>query len=337
MITPCPRHVLCPPGTGTDSPGVNYSSEHVDVPEFRGIYWPPTPYGFYTACQGRCISTVSQLDANLCAQRLAKICLNQVTNGKPTYGNTLQICNMPSTGRTVIIPADTYLADSVAEANAMALSAANEQQQDPTTPPGVTIDPPPGGGGSNEPTPPNVIPVPVPVPKKPTPPPPASQCKPCDDTSAVASFTLVCSVDPSIQLKTWESPLLKCGQWDFNILTNDGGPAGSPAWFVVAQLVANDSTRTPVDWGSLTDCPQMAWRCPCASGDCSAYDTQQLAFFPFCCGVTNTNCKYAECQNLPDGGHYMTRLQVIYSCGDDFSPAKQFTVQGTWIAPVPTP
>lgn len=341
MNNPCPKRVLCPTGTGSDSPGVNYSSEHIDVPEYSGVYYPPTPYGYFTACEGRCMSLVSQQDADLCAQRLAKICLNEAIGGGPgnlpkqTYGNTPQICTEPNTGRLVVVPADVFLADSVAEANAMALSYANKAQKKPSTPLGPSTVPPP-----TTPSPGigiNTIPTPqVPHPP-PTPPPPASQCKPCDDTGAVSTFSLVCHVPADTQLRTFESPPLKCGQWRFEVVTNDPGSVDDGESFITAQLVAGDPLRTPVDWSSLEDCPQMAWINPCSPGACTdPRTTLQWGFYPGCCTQTSVDCKYAECQTLEDGSHWMPLLQVTYiSMLYTGNSSKQFTVNGTLLAPLP--
>jgi hypothetical protein len=339
MNNPCPKRILCPTGTGTDSPGTNYTSEHVDVPEFFGTYYPPTsPYGYYTACQGRCMSLISQEDADLCAIRQATICSSQVTNpGKPTFSNTPQICTIQGTGRMVIVPAGVFIASSQEEANSRALSYANNQQVNPDVPPGVHTVPPPTTTTTTPPTGivPIVIPVPT-VPKRPPPlPPPTSHCLPCDDSTAVASFSAVCDVPPSTVARAWESPVLKCGQWRFSVTTDDGGPPGSPQWFVTMALAADDPARTLVDWGSLVDCPQMAFICPCgADPDCTPQNSQSLGFFPGCCSVTSVDCKYAECQTIA-GEHYMVRLQIYYSCMDEFSPTKKFTVNGTWLGPVP--
>lgn len=340
MLHPCPKRILCPTGTSAEGlGGTNYSSEHVDVPEYSSIYYPPTNLGTYTACQGRCISLISQEDANLCAQRLAKICLNSETNGKPTFGNTVQICNLPSTGRTVIVPADSYFADSVAEANAQALSYANEQQQNPTLPPVHNVPPPStdtGGGGIT----PNIIPVGTPVPTRQPPPPPSSQCKPCDDSAAVASFNTVCVIPAATYQLSWESPPLKCGRWSFQVITNDGGSIDDPPSYITLVIVANDPSRSYVDWGSFEFCEQMAYQNPCGgTPGCDPLDTAAFGKVQSaCCSDTAYDCRYLECQTI-GGNHYMCRLQINYvsNSGAEVPFSKQFTVQGTLIAPLPTP
>lgn len=344
MLNPCEKHVLCPEGTGAESPGVNYSSEHIDVPEFYSRYYPPVEgYGYYTACVGRCLSLVSQTDADLCAQRLGKICSNETTKGgpggttKPTFDNTLQMCNSPDTGRLVIVSAGLFVADSQAEANAQALSFANALQKDPSkTPPGPTVIQPPTGG-SGTPTPPGSVPKPVPQPKPKPKPPITSQCKPCDDTSAVSSFSVVCNVPADCENKLFESPQLKCGQWKFELVTNDPGSIDDGESSVVMWLAASDPARTPIDWDTLDDCPQIAFNMPCSPGDCSADPTVlEFGFFPYCCAQTSTTCKYAECQTDEDGAHWMPLLEIQY--GTAFptgNSPKKFTVNGTWLGPVP--
>lgn len=337
----CARHVLCPPGTGAESSEANYSSEHVDVPEYYGEYYPPvTPYGYYTACQGRCLSLVSQSDADLCAQRLAKLCYNDaVPTGpggrpKPVVGNDPQTCNEPGTGRLVAVPANVFYADSLAEANKQALAYANSLQKNPRTPPGTTIIPPPSTPVT---TPTNPIPTPVTPPAPKPPAPPASQCKPCDDTSAVSTFTLPCNVPADCAFKAFESPPLKCGQWRFEVITNNPGSVDDGESYITAQVVAGDPLRTPVDWGSFEDCPQMAWINPCSPADCSAPRTDLAwGFYPGCCADTDSDCRYLRCQTLDDGTHWMPLLMIYYtSIFNIGNSAKQFTVKGTLLAPLP--
>lgn len=344
MNNPCPKRVLCPAGTGSDTAGVNYSSEHVDVPEFPSVYYPPVPgYGYYTSCQNRCMSLISQQDADLCAQRLGKICLNEQTHDGPgdkpkqTFGNTPQICNEPNTGRLVIIPADTFLADSVAEANAQALSAANKAQKDPNTPSGPSGPPPPN------PNPPpvitiNTIPTPqLPHPKPPTPP-PASQCKPCDDTTGAGSFSIPFDIpDGGAAQGPVYSPPIKCGVWRFWIETNVAAPQ-SVQNFVTATLVASDPAHTLVDSGSLTNCPQMAWVAPCGHGGaCDPQNVGEYGIFPGCCDVNFFDCLYAECQTI-GGQHYLVEVMLYFVPGDPLVElAHQFTFKGQWTGPLPPP
>lgn len=348
MVTHCPRRVLCPPGTGTESPGFNYSSEHVDAPEFTSIYFPPVPgYGFYTACKGLCTSIISQQDADLCAQRLAALCIASGGGGgpappgtpsKPTYGNTPQVCTEPGTGRIVFVPADVFIAESQAEANAMALAYANRAQKDPATPPGVTTVPPPT---TITPTP-GVNPIPGPVPQPPPHPPPApptSQCKPCDDTVGVDTFAIVGGVPVGTINQTWETAPLKCGSWKIEVT---GGPfdPGATQAFISMGLFASDPARTPISWSDFFDCPQPAWISPCGSDvDCAAADIQKFGLtgaLPSCCSMTEVTCKYAGCSQL-EIGNFLAVMQIYYVCltSNPSEPAKNFTVQGTWLGPLP--
>lgn len=341
MLNPCPKHVLCPPGTGTESEGFNYSSEHVDVPEFAGVYYPPvSPYGYYTACQGRCVSLVSQQDADLCAQRQAVLCQNNTGKGpdnkpKQTFGNTPQICTEPGTGRLVTVPADVFFADSQAEANAMALAYANRAQKNPVTPPGPTTVPPPTPGDQLIVISP--IPRQTPQPTHKPPPPPSSQCKPCDDTSGVTSFSVVFDVPDGGNAQLQYSPRLKCGAWRFWIETNIAAPQ-SVANFVTATFVASDPAHTFVDSGSLVNCPQMAWVAPCGHGvDCTPQNAGQYGIFPGCCDTNFFDCLYAECQTIA-GQHYLVEVSIQFVPGDPSTElAHQFTFKGQWTGPLPTP
>lgn len=328
MLNPCFRHVLCPPGTGTDTPGVNYSSEHVDVPEYNGYDYPVSDYGYYTACNGRCTSIVSQEEADLCAQRLSKICLNQ-TGGpgggsKNTYGNTPQVCTDPSQNRLVIVQAGTFSADSIEEANAQAVSYAIKQQHNPDLPTGVVITPPPGGGGPF--TPPSQIPIGVPPPTRPPPPPPASTCKPCDDTVAVGSFTLDFDVPSDTQVMIQDSPILKCGTWQFCINTISGGPLGYPA-DVSLTAIANDPGET-LQWA------QTMFNIPCGSDPgCSAADTPSFGF-EYCCGQTCSPSHFpAVCEETSPTVGFLTKIRAYYTATEEFLPPRHFTITGTLIAP----
>lgn len=345
MITPCSKHILCPPGSGTDTPDNNYSSEHVDIPNYRTIAYPTTPYGTYTACLGRCISLVSQQEADLCAQRQAFLCTNQTPpggdsgggGGPPTFGNTVQMCTEPNTGRTVIVPPNVFIADSQEQANADALAYANKLQVDGNTPPGVTTVPSdgnaPGPGGS-----PNPIPVPTPQNKpKPKPPPAESHCKPCDDTVGVDTFTVAADLPVGTLYQQWDSAPLKCGIWKFEVT---GGPFDptSPPSFVSMGLAAADPSRTPISWSGFFDCPQPAWVCPCGSGEtCDPQTTQKFGVFPGCCDQTSVTCKYAGCATLEDGTNWLMIAQIFYTCpfASETTPAKNFTIKGTWLGPVP--
>lgn len=346
MLNPCSTHIDCPTGTGTDTSGVNYSSEHVDTPEWQSVYYPPVPgYGTFTACAGRCVSLVSQQDADLCAQRLGKLCLNENIPAGPnkgpgdtpkqTFPNTPQVCTEPNTGRTVIVPAGVIYADSQGEANAQALSLANKMQKDPATPPGPNLVPPP----STNPTPGisvNTIPTPTPH-RHQEPPPPTSQCKPCDDTVGVTSFDVLFDVPDASGDILQYSPRLKCGQWRFWITTGTPAPPGAAATYVTANLCASDPSHTLVDWASLEDCPQMAWQSPCGHGDdCTPQDVGEYGVFPGCCDTNDFHCKYAQCQTI-DLQHYLVQVQIQFVCPfPEFELAHQFTFHGEWLSALPT-
>lgn len=330
MLNPCPKRIACPPGTSTDTPGVNYSSEHIDVPEYDGYTYPVSDYGYYTACNGRCTSIVSQEEADLCAQRLAKLCLNQNSGPgggpKNTYGNTPQVCTDPSQNRLVIVQAGTFFADSVEEANAQALSYAINQQHNPTLPTGTVITPPPGTGGPS--TPPNQIPVPVQIPHQQPPPPPASQCKPCDDTVAVGSFTLDFNLPSDAPITIKQTPPLKCGTWQFCVATISGGNISYPA-DVVLSAVANDPGET-LQWS------QDIFQIPCGSdAGCSAADTAQFGV-NYCCSQTCTDPLgnfLAICDQVNPNLGYLTKITAYYLPSGEFMPPVHFTITGTLLSP----
>lgn len=335
MLNLCDRHVLCPPGTGSESDGVNYSSEDIEVPRYLSKYYPFQERGYYTACVGRCFSIVSQQDADLCAQRLGKICLNDNNKdgkggtSKPTYGNTIQVCNNVGTGRTVVIPADTFIADSVAEANAQALSEANKQQKNPNNPPGPTVIPPPG----DNPTPViNVIPVPTLQPPKPQPPSPASTCKPCDDTVAVDSFSLVFDLPSDTSVSVQFSPALKCGTWQFCISTQSGG-SGDPNYAadIILTALATDPAQT-LQWS------QTVFSIPCGNdAGCLILDQPKFGVNA-CCSQLCTDPLgnfLAICEEVSSTVGYLTRIMVEYRSIYELLPPRKFTVTGTLLAPPP--
>lgn len=344
MISPCRKHVLCPTGAGTDSPGVNYTSEHIDVPTFPAIYYPPTVYGTHTACKGLCISLVSQQDAELCAQRLGKICNNDNGNNnggtpKQQFTNTVQSCTIPGTNRMVIVPAGVFTADSQAEANAQALDYANKLQVDPGTPPGVTNVPTPntgGGGGGGIPGP---VPHPTPQPPPKPHPNPSSQCKPCDDTAGVDTFTLAGGVEAGVQQRIFDTAPLKCGRWQIAV-TGGPYPAGTPEASVVLGIFANDHpfpNESAISWGEFSNCPQPAWVAPCAvDTDCATRDVQQFALFPGCCGTTSVDCGDLHCAQL-ESGNFLMFFRFYYICNVDSPPARDFTIHGTWLGPITPP
>lgn len=125
MIRPCERHIDCPP----DSPVTNYSSEDLDLNLFFGI-----AYGA-NGCVGRCTSSISQADADLCAQRQLVECQNDdhpPDQPPPVlFPNDPQECTVGcpdgSNTFTYFVPAGAFLAQSAEEANAQALSYACQQ------------------------------------------------------------------------------------------------------------------------------------------------------------------------------------------------------------------
>lgn len=155
MNRPCRIAIKCPgptPGLEGDSPIVNYSSEQDDGPNFSGYKFPIwRPYdpglpGWWStnACAGlfTCVSTVSQEDADDCAQVLADLCA--LTPVPPTndpcvvdpascatpsaiYYNTQQSCEFQcpdGTTFTYTVQAGKFVANSQDLANQLAKAAA---------------------------------------------------------------------------------------------------------------------------------------------------------------------------------------------------------------------
>lgn len=115
----CPEKSIC---IDDASALGNFSSELPDRELFRSLYFPNAiwddDFDIWTACYGRCVSTISQADADLCAQNNAKICERQ-----KQYGNTEITCyKVCPDGQTYdfTIPANTFFALSQAQANALA-------------------------------------------------------------------------------------------------------------------------------------------------------------------------------------------------------------------------
>ena len=143
---PC---IICgPAGGGEDTPFLNLSSEAPDASIFLGRAYTPfdPPLGkfFYsTGCIGFCFSSVSQADADLCAQRQNAICnaSNWPTSGggggsPVTRTNSQVFPNQRQVGLftcpdgtqfTFTVNAGAFFGASTAQANAFARSYANNQ------------------------------------------------------------------------------------------------------------------------------------------------------------------------------------------------------------------
>lgn len=149
---------IFPDPNASGNPFVNYSSERPDVDIFIGVWYPPPglpPLGttwLATSCAGICTSTVSQADADACAQRASLVCTGTdwpvtipnpgvdgpvppgfppppptITVPRGFFANTLQVC--PATcpdgnGFLYAIPANTYFGFTQAEADALARNKA---------------------------------------------------------------------------------------------------------------------------------------------------------------------------------------------------------------------
>jgi hypothetical protein len=135
----CPNKAICI--EDANSLG-NYSSEDPDRELFRSTYFPNQIWDgdndVFTACYGLCISTISQADADLCAQNLAKIC-----EANKLFGNEAYTCyrTCPDGQQySFTIPYGTFWADSQAQADALAQNWCNNyltelcQSLDPDNP-----------------------------------------------------------------------------------------------------------------------------------------------------------------------------------------------------------
>lgn len=104
-VFPCPDFTPClDPG----NPVANLTAEASDGPEFIGLefpFVPDTPVGNPTnftaaGCLSTCTSTISQQDADLCAQRQAFICAHGGGGGPgsppppPFFFSSVQVCNL---------------------------------------------------------------------------------------------------------------------------------------------------------------------------------------------------------------------------------------------------
>lgn len=122
-LFPCKSRSLC-----IDGPLANLSSELEDVPKspgrFISLVPPPLDEDWESnGCLGLCVSTISQEDADLCAQRQALLCIWPNVN-EP------QSCtiNCPDGSPfTVTIPAGVFVAATVEEANQIAYAYACQQ------------------------------------------------------------------------------------------------------------------------------------------------------------------------------------------------------------------
>jgi hypothetical protein len=118
MNIPCPYNAPC---IDDASALGNYSTEDPDQLLFRSVYFPneiwDDDFNIWHACMGLCVSTVSQADADLCAQNNAKIC----ERGKQ-FGNTEHTCYRSCYGQaySFTIPAGTFWAFTQAQADAQA-------------------------------------------------------------------------------------------------------------------------------------------------------------------------------------------------------------------------
>jgi hypothetical protein len=116
----CPIRIDCP-----ESLLLNYSSETLNLNEFHSVF-----YGA-NGCIGRCTSTISQEDADLCAIRQAAECVLEPE--EQCFGNDPQSCTTAcpdgSSSYTFTVPANTFFYTTQAEADATALAYACEQAQ----------------------------------------------------------------------------------------------------------------------------------------------------------------------------------------------------------------
>lgn len=119
MNIPCPDKAICIDDINALG---NYSSEEPDRLLFRSTYFPnqiwDDDFDIWTACFGFCTSTISQADANLCAQNNAKIC-----ERNKQFGNIETSCyKICPNGQRIdfTVPANVFYALSQAQANALA-------------------------------------------------------------------------------------------------------------------------------------------------------------------------------------------------------------------------
>jgi len=119
MNIPCPYKDPCI--DDANSLG-NYSSEDPDRDLFRTTYFPNQiwngDWDIYLACDGYCVSTLSQAEADLCAANNAEICL-----ANKLFGNANYTCSRTCPDGQVYsfnVPYGTFWAATQAQANALA-------------------------------------------------------------------------------------------------------------------------------------------------------------------------------------------------------------------------
>lgn len=135
----CDKGIFCP---GSDFPIANFSAESPDNILFQSTvfeYIPPRLNGTFTAvgCVGTCESSISQADADECAERQAYLCVNTKqgtpnTPGPPdtppvVYYNTPQTCTLTCPDGlpfTYTVAAGTFVGNSQTLVNQRAFQAA---------------------------------------------------------------------------------------------------------------------------------------------------------------------------------------------------------------------
>lgn len=137
-IIPCPDSSPC---IDPANPVTNYSTEAPDPNTFLSLQWPwlnpdnpvgggpgpnvPPPTWSADGCQSECVSTVSQLDADLCAARQAFTCANQQDGA--LFGNqqvTVTVNCPDGNPFTYVVAPNLFVAGTQAGANAQALAFA---------------------------------------------------------------------------------------------------------------------------------------------------------------------------------------------------------------------
>jgi hypothetical protein len=156
-------NILCPfnsPCVDDTASLGNYSSEDPDRNLFRSTYFPNAiwddDFEIWRACFGLCVSEISQEDADLCAQNNAKICElgKQRGNKEVTCSRTCPDGSI----QTKTIPAETFWAETQAQADALASEWCNKYLGDlcgslgpkPGPTPNGNLPPPSGQRASND-------------------------------------------------------------------------------------------------------------------------------------------------------------------------------------------